>query len=59
MLITIRLIAPQTTSPSDESCELMAKACGSDSWSELLARHDEARQSVSALWDRVKGETLT
>jgi glutamate-ammonia-ligase adenylyltransferase len=54
MLVTIRLVAPQTTSPSEESCELMARACGSESWSELLARHDEARQSVSALWARVK-----
>jgi glutamate-ammonia-ligase adenylyltransferase len=54
MLVTIRLVAPETTTPSDESCELMAKACGSDSWNALLARHDEARQSVSALWKRVK-----
>jgi glutamate-ammonia-ligase adenylyltransferase len=54
MLVTIRLIAPETTTPSEESCELMAKACGSDSWNELLARHDEARQSVLALWNRVK-----
>ena len=54
MLVTIRLIAPETATPSDESCELMAKACGSESWTELLARHDEARQSVSALWQRVK-----
>ncbi len=54
MLITIRLIAPETTSPSEESCELMARACGSESWRELLARHDEARQSVQALWTQVK-----
>lgn len=54
MLVTIRLVAPQTTSPSEESCELMAQACGSGSWSELLARHDEARQSVLELWQQVK-----
>ena len=54
MLVTMRLIAPETTTPSEESCELMAKACGSDYWNDLLARHDEARQSVSALWNRVK-----
>jgi glutamate-ammonia-ligase adenylyltransferase len=54
MLITIRLAAPQTTTPSEESCELMARACGAESWSELLARHDEARQSISALWEKVK-----
>ena len=55
MLITIRLIAPETTSPTEESCELMARACGFECWSELLARHDEARQSIAQLWDQVKG----
>ena len=59
MLVTIRLVAPETTSPSAESCELMAKACGAANWGELLARHDEARHSVSQLWDKVKGGTLT
>jgi glutamate-ammonia-ligase adenylyltransferase len=54
MLVTIRLVAPQTTTPSEESCELMARACGAEKWSELLARHDEARQSISALWEKVK-----
>ena len=54
ILITIRLLAPETTTPSEESCELMARACGSETWSELLARHDEARQSISALWEKVK-----
>lgn len=54
MLVTIRLIAPQTTTPSEESCELMARACGAESWSQLLARHDEARQSISELWEKVK-----
>ena len=58
MLVTIRLVAPETTSPSEESCELMARACGSDSWHDLLARHDEARHSVSQLWNRVKEGNL-
>ena len=59
MLITIRLIAPETTSPTQESCELMARACGFEDWSELLARHDEARQSIAALWDQVKAGAAT
>jgi glutamate-ammonia-ligase adenylyltransferase len=54
MLISLRLLAPETANPSEESRELMARACGFDGWSALLARHDEARQSVSALWQRVK-----
>jgi glutamate-ammonia-ligase adenylyltransferase len=59
MLITIRLIAPETTSPTQESCELMAKACGFEDWSELLARHDAARQSIATLWNEVKGGAAT
>ena len=59
MLITIRLIAPETTSPTRESCELMARACGFEDWSALLARHDEARQSIAALWDQVKAGAAT
>ncbi|HEU5482453.1 MAG TPA: bifunctional [glutamate--ammonia ligase]-adenylyl-L-tyrosine phosphorylase/[glutamate--ammonia-ligase] adenylyltransferase [Sphingomicrobium sp.] len=58
MLVAIRLLAPETTSPSEESCELMARACGATDWAELLARHEEARQSILALWERVKGGTL-
>jgi glutamate-ammonia-ligase adenylyltransferase len=59
MLIIIRLVAPETTNPSPESCELMALACGAADWDELLARHQAARQSVTALWDRIKGGQLT
>ena len=59
MLVTIRLVAPKTTSPSDESCELMARACGAEDWPQLLARHDEARHSVSRLWDKVKEGNLS
>jgi glutamate-ammonia-ligase adenylyltransferase len=55
MLVTMRLIAPETGTPSAESCELMAKACGADNWAELLARHEEARHSVSQLWNQIKG----
>lgn len=59
MLITIRLVAPETTNPSAESCEVMARACGSESWNDLLVRHDEARQCVASLWQKVKGESPT
>jgi glutamate-ammonia-ligase adenylyltransferase len=55
MLVTMRLIAPETGTPSDESCDLMARACGANSWAELLARHEEARQSISQLWNQIKG----
>jgi glutamate-ammonia-ligase adenylyltransferase len=53
MLITLRLVAPDLH-PSAETQVLMAKACGAENWQELLARHDAARQCISALWNRVK-----
>lgn len=56
VLIAMRLVAPDANPPAPETCALVAKACGADSWEELLARLDEARQSVSQLWDSVKGE---
>jgi glutamate-ammonia-ligase adenylyltransferase len=54
MLVAIRLLAPEAANPTEESCELMARACGAGSWNELLALHDEARACVLALWDKVK-----
>lgn len=56
MLVTIRLLAPDAGSPTAESCELMARACQFESWDELVAHHQEARQSVSALWTHMKGK---
>jgi glutamate-ammonia-ligase adenylyltransferase len=57
MLVTLRLIAPDLE-PTGESRELMAQACGAADWDELLARHAAARQSISKLWDRIKGAAV-
>ncbi len=54
MLVVIRLLAPQTAMPNEDSRELMAQLCGSADWDELLGRHDEARHSISALWEKVR-----
>jgi glutamate-ammonia-ligase adenylyltransferase len=56
MLVTLRLVAPHGGEPTDETCELVAAACRQPSWKVLLEAHDEARQSIAALWQRVKGE---
>jgi glutamate-ammonia-ligase adenylyltransferase len=40
--------------PPEESRALVAKLCGLEDWSALLAAHDAARQRISALWNRVK-----
>ena len=54
MLVMMRLVAPGKVQPTAESCQLVAEACSSASWDELLARHDAARQSIAALWDSIK-----
>ena len=56
MLVALRLVAPDGNPPAPETCQLVANACGSESWEELLARLDEARQSVTGLWNQVKGD---
>ena len=54
MLLIARLLAPETASPNEESRELMAQLCGASGWGDLVAQHDNARQSISALWKKVK-----
>jgi glutamate-ammonia-ligase adenylyltransferase len=50
MLVTLRLVSPTSTEPPPESRELVARACGQESWSALLAAYDAARQRVRELW---------
>lgn len=57
MLIAMRLVAPDGHPPALETRALVAQACGAESWDDLLARLDEARQSVRQLWDSVKGDS--
>jgi glutamate-ammonia-ligase adenylyltransferase len=56
MLVMMRLVAPGDVKPTAATWDLVASACGKQSWDDLLAAHDEARQCVSQLWQRVKGE---
>ena len=56
MLVMMRLVAPGNVKPTPETWELVAQACGANSWDELLAEHDAARQSISDLWDSIKRE---
>jgi glutamate-ammonia-ligase adenylyltransferase len=55
MLITLRLVSPDSAEPPAASRDLVARACGTEGWEELLAAHAVARQTVSRLWARVKG----
>jgi glutamate-ammonia-ligase adenylyltransferase len=54
MLVMMRLVAPGDVKPTEETWRLVARACGAESWNELLAEHDAARQSIAALWDSIK-----
>lgn len=50
MLVTFRLVSPTSAEPPAASRPLVAKACGLESWDELLAAHDDARHRVLTFW---------
>lgn len=55
MLVVLRLVAPGTViDPPPQSRPLVAALCGHESWEALLAAHDEARQRIAQLWNRVR-----
>jgi glutamate-ammonia-ligase adenylyltransferase len=54
MLISLRLVSPDSAEPPPASRDLVARACGTEGWEELLAAHEDARQIVGRLWDAVK-----
>ncbi len=53
LLVVLRLVAPDGDAPPPASQDLVARACGTGSWEELLAAHEAARQSIGSLWRRV------
>ncbi|HUE79265.1 MAG TPA: bifunctional [glutamine synthetase] adenylyltransferase/[glutamine synthetase]-adenylyl-L-tyrosine phosphorylase [Sphingomicrobium sp.] len=56
MLVMMRLVAPEGNDLIPATWELVAAACGAADSNQLLAEHDAARQSIAALWHRIKGE---
>ena len=50
ILVTLRLVSPDSAEPPPASRPFVAKACGADDWESLLAAHDAARQRVASLW---------
>jgi glutamate-ammonia-ligase adenylyltransferase len=54
MIVMMRLVAPGDVKPTAATWQLVAKACGAESWDELLAEHDAARQSIADLWTNIK-----
>ncbi|HZV56061.1 MAG TPA: glutamine-synthetase adenylyltransferase, partial [Sphingobium sp.] len=55
-LVVSRLVTPKSTEPPPESRWLVAKVCGAADWTELLARIEAARQSISASWQALAAQ---
>lgn len=55
-LIVARLVAPQSSEPVPESRWLVARACGASDWSELLAKIEGARQTISSNWNALASQ---
>jgi glutamate-ammonia-ligase adenylyltransferase len=55
ILVILRLVSPSSTIPPEPSRALVARACGLPSWDALVAAHDDARETVRALWQEVSG----
>jgi glutamate-ammonia-ligase adenylyltransferase len=53
MLVTLRLVSPESSEPAVASRDLVAHACGLPDWQSLLAAYDDARQTIGLLWREV------
>jgi glutamate-ammonia-ligase adenylyltransferase len=59
MLVTMRLVSPESAEPPPASRGLVATACRMDDWDALLAAHAQARQSIAREWRRVAADGRT
>ena len=55
-LIVSRLAAPGALQPADATKPLVARACGCESWEDLLESYDSARQCVRGRWQAIVAE---
>jgi glutamate-ammonia-ligase adenylyltransferase len=53
MLITLRLVAPDSAEPPEASRTLVAQCCGHDDWDGLMAAYGAARALIAEEWRRV------
>jgi len=53
LLVTQRLVSPESTEPPDASKAIVARACGSADWTALVRQLDMAREVVRSEWQRV------
>jgi [glutamine synthetase] adenylyltransferase / [glutamine synthetase]-adenylyl-L-tyrosine phosphorylase len=52
-LVTMRLVAPDLGVPTEATQALLARACGCQGWTELLAELETKRHDISSEWRRV------
>jgi glutamate-ammonia-ligase adenylyltransferase len=55
MLITLRLVSPDSGEPAEASQPLVARRCGHGDWPSLIAAYDAARALIAHEWRRVAG----
>ena len=53
MLITLRLVSPDSSEPPEASRTLVAQRCGHDDWDGLMAAYGAARALVAGEWRRI------
>lgn len=56
MLVTLRLVSPGCDEPSETARRLVARACGAEDWSGLVAAYDAARETIGRCWQGVAAE---
>ena len=54
ILVVLRLVAPGTMEPAEQSRALVARLCGHEEWDLLLEAVAEARHRISERWGQVK-----
>ena len=54
MLVTMRLMAPGGDTDDPETRARIAAICGAESWQQLLAAYDTARQTVRDWWQSIR-----
>ena len=57
ILVVLRLVAPGTMDPPEQSRSLVARLCGHEDWDLLLEAVGEARHRIAERWARVKERT--
>lgn len=55
-LVTMRLVAPDLSTPAEATQSLVARACGCQDWTELLAQLEARRHEVSLAWQHAQAE---